>query len=97
MASRAKVRQVFDSFDTDGSGTVSTDELQRLIDACGLSISEEEVSQIMDEADADNSGEVDFDDGYVQSWPRPLRLELWQIEAEMKERKRKLLILLWMK
>lgn len=64
MVSRGKVREVFDAFDTDGSGTVSTDELQRLITACGLDITEDDIDKIVEEADVDGSGEVEFDEFY---------------------------------
>lgn len=65
MTSQAKVREVFDQFDTDGSGTVSTDELQRLIAACNLDMSPEDVAKMVEEVDADGSGEVEFDEFYA--------------------------------
>ena len=65
MASQAKVREIFDQFDTDGSGTVSTDELLRLITACNLDMSAEDVAKMIEEVDADGSGEVEFDEFYA--------------------------------
>ena len=65
MASQAKVREIFDQFDTDGSGTVSTDELLRLITACNLDMSAEDVAKMVEEVDADGSGEVEFDEFYA--------------------------------
>ena len=74
MTSHAKVREVFDQFDTDGSGTVSTDELQRLIAACKLDMSPEDVAKMVDEVDADGSGEVEFDEFYASLQKQPLQI-----------------------
>ena len=57
---RARYRQIFDKFDRDGSGAVSTDEMTMMLRELGISKSIVEVNQIMIDADPDGSGEIDF-------------------------------------
>ena len=61
---RAKLRPIFEKFDIDNSGTVSTDEMINIVAAANLSadFSEEQIKKMIAEADSDNSGEIDFDE-----------------------------------
>ena len=66
-ALRGKLRPLFDAADTDGSGTMSREELRRLIrspqaERSGLSISDEQLEQAFRDADADRSNSIDFEE-----------------------------------
>ena len=63
-ALRANLRGVFDQYDTDGSGAVSTDELKDILEATGVVLPPEELEKIIIETDVDNSGEIDFEEFY---------------------------------
>ena len=55
---RAKLRLIFDKFDVDGSGTVSTDEMGRMVTRLKMEMTKSQVQKMMADADKDNSGEV---------------------------------------
>lgn len=59
---RAKLRQVFDKFDADGSGAVDTREMKAMIAQLELQLSDDEVARLMVEADPDGSGLVEFEE-----------------------------------
>ncbi len=62
-----KVRQVFDTMDVDGNGTLDRGEISELGEAMmGESMTEEQLDVAMAVMDADGSGEVDFDEFF--SW-----------------------------
>ena len=52
--------EAFMVFDSDGSGTIDSDELGDVIRAAGFQPSEAETADMMDEADEDGSGALDF-------------------------------------
>merc|ERR1712157_571820 len=54
-----ELRDAFAVFDADGSGTISRNELKRLMKSLGQTLSNEELDAIMDEVDSDRSGEID--------------------------------------
>lgn len=56
----AQLKVVFDSFDIDRSGTVSTDELSQMCKRLKLEVTNEEINHIMTDADPDGVGEIDF-------------------------------------
>jgi Ca2+-binding EF-hand superfamily protein len=58
------IRHVFDDIDTDGSNTITIDELPLLAKQLGENWDAEQCKTIMDEIDVDNSGEVDFSEFY---------------------------------
>ena len=60
VAKRKLYRQVFDSFDTDKSGTVHTNEMRAILKKLNMKVSEEELAKMMKDADVDGSGEIDF-------------------------------------
>ena len=59
---REKLRPLFDKYDEDGSGSVSTDEIGMMAASLKIEMSAEQVQQLMDEADPDGSGEIEFDE-----------------------------------
>ena len=59
---RAKLRPVFDTFDTDKSGSISTTEMGHVLKAVKMELSKHELARLMKEADPDGSGEIDFDE-----------------------------------
>eukprot|EP00298_Acanthocystis_sp_HF-20_P018861 c22044_g4_i1.p1 GENE.c22044_g4_i1~~c22044_g4_i1.p1 ORF type:complete len:156 (-),score=65.86 c22044_g4_i1:166-633(-) len=56
------MRDAFDAFDVDKSGSISAEEISRKLNEIGISVSYEEVQAIMAEVDTDNSGMVDFEE-----------------------------------
>ncbi|KAH0680672.1 hypothetical protein KY284_021757 [Solanum tuberosum] len=54
------LKQMFNNMDTDGSGTITYDELKTGLSRLGSKLSESEIKQLMDAADVDNSGTIDY-------------------------------------
>merc|ERR1712039_19608 len=52
--------QTFTSWDVDGDGTISTEELARVIKTLNPSLTEKTVSAMMGEVDANGDGEIDI-------------------------------------
>lgn len=57
-----ELRDAFDVFDADGSGSISRDELKKLMRNLGQSLSDAELDAMMDEVDQDGNGEIDFEE-----------------------------------
>ncbi|KAK7321823.1 hypothetical protein VNO77_32802 [Canavalia gladiata] len=53
------LRQMFKNMDTDGSGTISFEELKSGLSTLGSQLSESEIRQLMDAADVDKNGTID--------------------------------------
>jgi Ca2+-binding EF-hand superfamily protein len=58
------VRELFDEFDSDGSGRMGRGEIVDLVDMLGVQMNEAEVAAAMAVMDGDGSGEVDFEEFY---------------------------------
>jgi calcium-dependent protein kinase len=56
------LREMFKSFDTDNSGTISIAELQAGLRKKGSSQATEELQQLMNEIDIDGNGELDYEE-----------------------------------
>lgn len=56
---RKKLRMIFDKFDEDKSGAVSTGEMTKMVQELGLSLSDDEIAKLMQEADPDASGQIE--------------------------------------
>ena len=56
----AQLSKVFGSFDTDGSGSIDTEELEAMLISMGKKPKPEELQQMIARADADGDGSVDF-------------------------------------
>ena len=57
---KVEVREAFDLFDTDGSGTIDAKELKVAMRALGFEPSKEEIRKLISQIDRDGSGTVDF-------------------------------------
>ena len=57
-----ELRDAFAVFDADGSGSISRDELKKLMRNLGQSLSDAELDAMMDEVDTDGNGEIDFEE-----------------------------------
>ena len=55
-----KCREAFNTFDTDGSGSIDAQEMRSLLEAIGVNPSEEELFRFMSEVDLDGTGEIEF-------------------------------------
>ena len=55
-----EIREAFNLFDTDGSGSIDYKELKAAMRALGFETKKEEMQKIIDEIDADGSGEIEF-------------------------------------
>jgi len=55
-----EVREAFDTFDTDGGGTIDVDELRAAMKALGQNRSKAEAKALMDEIDSSGEGQIDF-------------------------------------
>lgn len=54
------VRNVFNTFDTDKSGSIDQKELKRVLDYCNIVVNEEELHKIFQMIDADGNGKITF-------------------------------------
>lgn len=59
---RQEIREAFDLFDTDGSGTIDAKELKVAMRALGFEPKKEEIRKMIAEIDKDGSGTVNFDE-----------------------------------
>ncbi|KAK1747342.1 centrin-1 [Skeletonema marinoi] len=57
---KAEIREAFDLFDTDGSGTIDIKELKVAMRALGFETSKDELRKLVAQVDKDGSGAVDF-------------------------------------
>mmetsp|Transcript_15641 Transcript_15641/g.21933 ORF Transcript_15641/g.21933 Transcript_15641/m.21933 type:complete len:146 (-) Transcript_15641:264-701(-) len=55
-------KEAWKLFDLDGDGSISRDELRKLMKSTGQAYTEEELTRIIEEADEDGNGEIDFDE-----------------------------------
>ena len=57
---KQEIREAFDLFDTDGSGTIDAKELKVAMRALGFAVKKDEVDAIMREYDRDDSGSIEY-------------------------------------
>merc|ERR1740115_608732 len=57
---KQEIREAFDLFDTDGSGTIDAKELKVAMRALGLETKKEEIKKMISDIDKDGSGTIDF-------------------------------------
>lgn len=60
--SRHELTVAFQKFDTDGSGFISTRELQDIISKMGKQVTRQEAEAMIKSIDANNDGKVSFDE-----------------------------------
>ena len=58
--SDSMLRRVFDSFDADGSGAVSVEEMAAMVKRLNLKLTPAQVKKLVADADPNGSGEIDF-------------------------------------
>lgn len=58
----SELRQAFNIFDRDGSGTINAEELKQVMKALGEDLSEVEIDEMIREADTDGDGSIDCKD-----------------------------------
>lgn len=54
------LRQMFENMDTDGSGTITFEELKTGLSKLGSKLNEAEIQQLMEAADVDKNGTIDY-------------------------------------
>mmetsp|Transcript_13593 Transcript_13593/g.41358 ORF Transcript_13593/g.41358 Transcript_13593/m.41358 type:complete len:163 (-) Transcript_13593:268-756(-) len=59
---KQEIREAFDLFDTDGSGTIDAKELKVAMRALGFEPKKEEIKKMITDIDKDGSGTIDFDE-----------------------------------
>uniref|UniRef100_A0A452HWA2 EF-hand domain-containing protein n=1 Tax=Gopherus agassizii TaxID=38772 RepID=A0A452HWA2_9SAUR len=59
---KQEIREAFDLFDTDGSGSIDVKELKVAMRALGFEPKKEEVKKMIADIDKEGSGTIDFED-----------------------------------
>jgi len=59
---KQEIREAFDLFDADGSGTIDIKELKVAMRALGFEPKKEEIKKMISDVDKDGSGTIDFND-----------------------------------
>lgn len=60
-----EMREAFQIFDSDGNGTISSDELRQIMANLGEKLTDEEIDDMVKEADIDGDGEINYEE-FVQ-------------------------------
>ncbi|GMH11393.1 hypothetical protein Nepgr_013234 [Nepenthes gracilis] len=59
---RQEIKEIFDLFDTDRSGSIDAKELNVAMRSLGFEMTEEQINRMIADADRDGSGAIDFDE-----------------------------------
>jgi Ca2+-binding EF-hand superfamily protein len=59
---KQEIREAFDLFDTDGSGSIDSKELKVAMRALGFEPKKEEIKKMISEIDRNGSGSIDFNE-----------------------------------
>lgn len=62
--------EAFNSLDLNGSGSVSTSELQRILESRGYFVGFREVAQVIDKFDSNKNGQVSFSEFRDETLPK---------------------------
>merc|ERR1712118_644154 len=57
-----EIKEAFDLFDTDGSGSIDVNELKVAMKALGMDAKSEEIRKLINDIDTDGDGTIDFDE-----------------------------------
>ena len=60
MLTESEILKSFKMYDTDGSGSISREEIRLIVKLAGEDLSENEIEEMIRESDIDGDGEVDF-------------------------------------
>ena len=63
---RARLLPIFNAFDRDGSGAISSEEMANVVSNLKIEMGPEQLAAMMADADPDGSGEVEFDELEMQ-------------------------------
>ena len=61
-AGESDVREAFDLFDADGSGSIDVEEMGEAMKALGVTVTKPQIEKMMSSVDSDNSGMVSFEE-----------------------------------
>ena len=62
---KQEIKEAFDLFDTDGSGSIDSKELKVAMRALGFEPKKEEIQKMISDVDDSGDGEIDFDEFMV--------------------------------
>ena len=85
---KQEIREAFDLFDTDGSGTIDLKELKVAMRALGFEPKKEEVKKLIAEIDKNGSGTIDFNEFLEMMAAKMVRAFLLE-KIEREDRKRR--------
>ena len=57
---RQEIREAFDLFDTDGSGSIDAKELKVAMKALGFEPTKDEIKRMINDVDTDGTGSISF-------------------------------------
>ena len=57
-----EIKEAFDLFDSDGSGTIDPAELKSAMQSLGFEAKNQTIYQMISDLDADGSGQIDFEE-----------------------------------
>ncbi len=60
-----EIRDVFQKFDRDGSGSIDAKEIKRVMANLGIAVSDEQVTSMVDTIDVNRNGRLDFEEFLV--------------------------------
>jgi|GEM_PF-2234637 len=60
--SNIKLKQTFDIFDRDGSGSIETEELSKVLEALGQKVTESQLEEIVNALDSNGDGQINFEE-----------------------------------
>merc|ERR1712072_1489137 len=64
-----EIKEAFDLFDTDGSGSIDVNELKVAMKALGMDAKSEEIRKLINDIDSDGDGTIDFDEFLAMMTP----------------------------
>merc|ERR1719164_153147 len=65
-----EIKEAFNLFDTDGSGTIDPKELKAAMQSLGFEAKNQTIYQMIADIDKDNSGTIDFEEFLDMMTPR---------------------------
>ena len=57
-----QLREVFNTFDTDGNGSIDGTEIKAVCESLGLEAKASEVEELIKQADEDGNGKIEFEE-----------------------------------